>query len=60
MSLQQIITELDNEIALLTEVRALLTGNHKGRKRRTLSAEGRQHIVDAQRKRWAKANKAAK
>jgi hypothetical protein len=58
MSLQQIIAELENEIALLTQVRALLAGTKPAPRRRSMSAEGRQHIVDAQRKRWAKAKKA--
>jgi len=57
MNLQQIITELDNEIEILTKARALLTGTKPAPKRRTLSAEARKRIADAQRKRWAKAKK---
>jgi hypothetical protein len=62
MDTKQILTELDNEIEKLTYVRALLTntgfdGKPPAPKRSALSAEGRKHIVDAQRKRWAKAKK---
>jgi hypothetical protein len=59
MDTTKIIAELDNEIANLTYVRALLAG-HSSRtapKRRTLSAEARKRIADAQRRRWAKARK---
>lgn len=58
MKFKQILTELEKEIALLTQVRALLTDtNRAAPKRRTLSAEARKKIADAQRKRWAKARK---
>jgi len=60
MDTKQILTELDKEIALLTQIRALLTGTKSAPKRRPLSAEARKRIADAQRKRWAKAKKAAK
>lgn len=63
MDIKQIIIELDNEIAFLTHVRALLAGTNSGLpapKRWNLSAEARKRIADAQRKRWAKAKKAAK
>ena len=64
MSLQLIITELDNEIARLTQVRALLIGssdgNYRTPKHHIVSAAGRKRIADAQRKRWAKVKRAAK
>jgi hypothetical protein len=64
METRQIIAELDKEITLLQTVRALLSGSsNKVRvtsKRRTLSPEARKKIADAQKKRWAKAKKAAK
>jgi len=64
METRQIIAELDKEITLLQTVRALLAGSsNKVRvtsKRRTLSPEARKKIADAQKKRWAKAKKAAK
>jgi len=68
MSIESILAEIDSEIARLTEVRSLLSplnkptktasaskpGRKPGRKpRRTLSAEARKRIADAQRKRWA-------
>lgn len=69
MSIETIITEIDAEIARLTQVRSLLAGSRslnssravnkvgKGttrkRKKRVLSAEARKRIADAQRKRWA-------
>ena len=60
-----LISEIDKEIARLTEVRNLLT-NHRGgssrpaRKRRALSAAARKRIGDAQRRRWAAQKKANK
>jgi hypothetical protein len=71
MSLESVITSIDAEIERLENARTLLAGvgtvTHgkvttsstsatKARKR-TLSAEGRRHIADAQRKRWAKQKK---
>jgi hypothetical protein len=69
MSIESILAEIDAEIARLKEVRSLLAGSGrvastqavrkagkpaaKARKRRTLSAEARKRIADAQRKRWA-------
>jgi hypothetical protein len=68
MSIESILTEIDAEIARLTQVRSLLagtrtvstsvskskTGKGPGRKKkRVLSAEARKRIADAQRKRWA-------
>ena len=60
MNVHQIITELDNEITRLTQARTLLLGTNAAPKRRTMSAEARKRIADAQRKRWAKAKRAAK
>jgi hypothetical protein len=66
MSIETIITEIDAEIARLTQVRSLLAGSRTinasgaarkpakvSNKRRVLSAEARKRIADAQRKRWA-------
>jgi uncharacterized protein YaiL (DUF2058 family) len=63
MDTKQILAELDSEIAHLTQARALLAGtnsSHPAPKRRTMSAESRKHIADAQRKRWAKVKKLKK
>lgn len=75
MAISEIIKEIDAEIARLQQARKLLsqlpgaTGRFAARKsgtpkkasrgKRTLSAEARQRIADAQRKRWA-ASKAKK
>jgi hypothetical protein len=68
MAIESILAQIDSEIARLKQARALLTGlgsavslaNTKiakaattRRKKRTLSAEARKRIADAQRKRWA-------
>jgi len=67
MAIDSILAQIDAEIARLTQVRTLLssgslsgsvtTAKGKGpgrpRKKRTLSAEARKRIADAQRKRWA-------
>jgi hypothetical protein len=69
MDIETIITQLDAEIARLTQVRSLLASTGKvatkvtelkvkkaplkRRKKRVLSAEARKRIADAQRKRWA-------
>jgi hypothetical protein len=69
MTIESILSEIDAEIARLTQVRKLLgssgansttapkhkaaAGSRKGRKPRVLSAEARKRIADAQRKRWA-------
>lgn len=68
-----ILEAIDEEIARLREVRALLVQNvvpastkKSGRKaakkttKRTMSPEGRAKIAEGQRKRWAAAKKAAK
>jgi hypothetical protein len=65
METKQIIAEIDNEIARLREARTLLVGSSNGTKpasakRAPLSAEARKRIAEAQKKRWAKAKKAAK
>ncbi|HEY2471369.1 MAG TPA: hypothetical protein VGI45_26490 [Terracidiphilus sp.] len=71
MTIANIVDELDAEIARLHQVKKLLSngsnvrpGNQvakksPGRKKRTLSAEARKKIAEAQRKRWA-AQKAKK
>lgn len=71
MEIQQIVAELDHEIARLKEVRALLAGEKstsgkRGRaagapkaKKRQLTPEARKLISDAQKRRWAAQRKAA-
>jgi hypothetical protein len=59
---------VDSEITILKEVRSLLAGEngHASRiakstkKRHTMSAEARERIAAAQRKRWAAQKKAAR
>jgi hypothetical protein len=66
--MNEIIASLDSEIRALKQVRAMLagTGNGASRDRRkgkrtwTMSAEAREKIAAAQRKRWAKQKSAAK
>ncbi|HEY1648742.1 MAG TPA: hypothetical protein VGF96_12205 [Terracidiphilus sp.] len=68
MAIDDILAQIDSEIARLTQVRSLLAhaGNSKAsasskakksssssRKKRILSPEARKRIADAQRKRWA-------
>ena len=71
MSLKDILSAIDSEIARVEEARALLTEivtDRRGRKpatkpvkaKRTLSPEARMRIADAQRKRWAAQKKTAK
>jgi topoisomerase IA-like protein len=67
MSLAELVSTLDSEIATLQQVRSLLAGQNgdaqpgrKARKKRTMSAEGRARIAAAQRARWAKQKRAAK
>jgi topoisomerase IA-like protein len=67
MTLTDLVSSVDSEIAVLQQVRALLAGQdghvRRGRKpgkKRTMSAEGRARIAAAQRARWAKQKKAAK
>lgn len=64
MTLDAILAAIDEEIAQLQKARKLLdtfnvVQDHAGesaptRKRRNLSAEARERIAEAQRKRWAK------
>ena len=71
MDTASIIAEIDAELARLVRVRNVLNGHDGGftaprktstphRKKRTMSAEGRERIAAAQRKRWAAQKKAAK
>ena len=69
MGIESILSEIDAEIARLTEARALLAGmksatrsavakvnkksTKKTGKKRVMSPEARKRIADAQRKRWA-------
>lgn len=65
MQVEVIIASIDEEIARLKQVRAILSGNEsaqtgnsstgkkRSRKKRTLSPEARKRIAEAQRKRWA-------
>jgi len=65
MLVSEIIVTIDQEIARMKQVRAILTegtstpsGNAKSgkklrRRKRTLSPEARKRIAEAQRKRWA-------
>ena len=70
-SANSIVKELDAAIAMLTRARALAASNNgspkavsstsQGRKaKRTLSAEAREAIAAAQRKRWAKVRRQKK
>jgi hypothetical protein len=64
METTALISEIDKEIARLTEARNLLADHRGGgpskpaRKRPTMSAAARKRIGDAQRKRWAAQKKA--
>lgn len=67
MNITELLTSVDAEINTLQRVRALLTDQNgharlgrKPGKKRTLSAEARERIAAAQRKRWAKQKRAAK
>jgi hypothetical protein len=64
MDTKQIVAELGREIARLSQVRALLTGssnnNHTPSKHWAMSADGRNRVAAAQRKRWAKAKRLKK
>jgi hypothetical protein len=65
MNTQDIISAIDAEIARLQSARSLVAGTAKRRgrppmsgtsattTRRTMSAEGKKRIAEAQRKRWA-------
>ena len=68
MEVDEILAQIDAEIAQLQSARALLVGNAKpavakavkkaGRKKRVLSPEGRKRIADAVKRRWAEQRKA--
>jgi hypothetical protein len=62
MEVNGIIRGIDEELARLQQVRALLAGKNgfSPPKKRHLSAEARERIAAAQRKRWAKQKRAAK
>jgi len=66
MSINDLLSSIDSEIARLKQARALLAGIDREksapaiRPRRKLSAAARKRIGDAQRKRWAAVRKAAK
>ncbi|QNI31415.1 hypothetical protein H7849_20410 [Alloacidobacterium dinghuense] len=66
MDIRDIVAELEKEIARLNQIVTLLKRSNGDltpkteTKRRTLSAEAKKKIADAQRKRWAKAKQAAK
>ena len=64
MEIHEIVKEIDAEIARLTEVRGILSGEHrplkKAAKKRNLTPEGRKRIAEAMRRRWAARKKAAK
>lgn len=71
MSREQILAVIDEEIATLQQVRKLLqsaggsrlvsgiSASGKPRAKRVLSAEARQRIAAAQKRRWAKQKKEA-
>jgi hypothetical protein len=60
MSVENILQQLDNEIANLTQVRALLTGSSasvvtsRKKGKRVISSAARRRMAAAQKARWAK------
>ena len=74
MSIENLLSTIDAEIARLQQARALIAGTRRGtgtrakatttaaapkkRVRRTLGPEARKRIAEAQRKRWAAQKKA--
>jgi hypothetical protein len=67
MDTRSIIAAVDEEIARLRQVRSMLSGGgfpgpfkKKTGAKRVMSAEARERIAAAQRKRWAKQKRAAK
>ena len=62
MNTSELIAGIDEELSILREARALLTGDGANRptKRRKMSAAGRARIAAAQKKRWAKQKAASK
>ena len=71
MGLTEIISQIDREIALLQQARALLAGSgtqakktaapaaKAPKKKRRLSPEGRRRIAEAVKRRWAEQKKTA-
>ena len=72
MGLSEILSQIDREIALLEQARALLSGNGAKpskaaskvsaatpKKKRKLTPEGRKRIAEAVKRRWAEQRKAA-
>lgn len=72
MGLSEILSQIDREIALLQQARALLAGSgaqtrksavaaaaKPAKKKRRLSPEGRRRIAEAVKRRWAEQRKAA-
>lgn len=68
MNTADLLSSIDSEISLFQQVRALLAGEvpsvrrvaKPAKKHHTLSAEARERIAAAQRKRWAAQKKTAK
>jgi hypothetical protein len=63
MSIENILQQVDNEIATLTKVRAAVTGLSSGKmkgKQRVISVMARKRMAKAQKKRWAKFRAAKK
>ena len=71
MGLSEILSQIDREIALLQQARALLAGRSSNaaksaapaakpaRKKRRLTPEGRRRIAEAVKRRWAEQKKAS-
>jgi hypothetical protein len=71
VALSEILSQIDREIALLQQARALLAGGGTSsqkaspaapsapKKKRRLSPEGRKRIAEAVKRRWAEQKKAA-
>jgi hypothetical protein len=70
VSLSEILSQIDGEIALLQQARAILAGSGKSPKKavpaaksapkkRRLTPEGRKRIAEAVKRRWAEQKKAA-
>ena len=69
MGVEEILAQIDADIVRLQRARALLVGKGEpaakktakkpGRKKRTLSPEGRKRIAEAAKRRWAEQRKAA-
>lgn len=61
MAYEKIVEKLDSEIANLQKAKRLLTGETAPKKPsgRVITAQGRENIAEAQRKRWAKQKRSA-